>query len=348
MGAFVVERAGTPVAARYGDVVEEHRATRAAVGVFDLSSAGKLHVRGPERTRFLDRLLSGPVAALAPGGGAYSLLLMRDARITSDLRVVVLDDEILLLTPSLTRSRVRTTLERHRVASQVELADATEAEALVAVQGPQAERVLADTLGVAVPAVDLYGSARVHSPLHGDALIVRSPRTGEEGWDVLVPAAAACAFFRALVGAARAAGGGPAGLDALDSLRVEMGTPAYGAEIDERTLPTEVEPMLRGVSFEKGCYLGHETIARLVREARPARRLVGLTMAGYAAPVRGDRLVLGKRTVGVVTTGAYSPAVDRPIALGLVATEHAHPETRLALADGGEAVVTRLPFVSRG
>lgn len=345
LGAFLVERAGTPVPARFGDVAAEHAAVRRAVGVFDLASAGKIWVAGPERHRFLHALLTADVLALRPGHGVYALLLTRDGRVASDARVAALGERILVLTPSISRGKVQRTFERHRVATDVTLEDATESWSLVTVQGPLAVPVAAAALEAAVPPLPPRGAAEVRTERHGTVVLVRSPRTGEEGLDLLVGAESAPALFRRLVAETKAAGGLPCGLDALDALRVETGRPSYGAEIDETTSPVDLPEIAGAVALGKGCFLGRTLAERLMKEGRAVRRLVGVTFGGRIPPVRGDKLKLGERVVGKVTTSCTSPTLGRGIALAVVETDATRAGLELATADGDTAVVTALPFL---
>lgn len=346
LGASLAERAGTPVPVRYGDSVAEHRAVRATVGVFDLTSAGKLWITGAERIRFLQGVLAADVAALAPGSGTYSLLLTRDGRIASDLRVAVLADRVLLLTPPISRGKVQRTLERHVVAADVVVEDATESWTLLSAQGPMSPTLVSAVLGLPAPALAPWGVARAVTAKYGPVVVVRSPRTGEDGLDLLVPAGSAPDLFRALVLAARGAGGLPCGIEALDALRIETGRPAFGVEMDETTVPVEMPEAAHGLALAKGCFLGREEAARSLAAAAPLRRLVGFSFAGATPAVRGDKLKLGGRPVGKITSSCFSPALERAIGLGVVETAAAAVGTDLDTSDGERATVVRLPFVA--
>jgi glycine cleavage system aminomethyltransferase T len=344
LGAVLVERAGTRVPARFGDAADEHSAVRRSAGVFDLASAGRFWVRGPERLRFLDGLLAADVWSLQPGSGTYALLLTREGRISTDLRVAVLEDRALVLTPSMTRGKVARTFERHKVASEVTIDEAHDGWTLLSAQGPAAPAVVAAALGTAIPEVAPWGAADVAATVHGPVVVLRSPRTGEEGLDVVVRASSAAALFRRLVEEARAAGGLPCGLDALDSLRIEAGRPAFGAEMDETSTPAEVTEPGRGITWSKGCFLGREPAERAAA-GRPARRLAGLAFAGAAPPAAGTALRIGGANVGRVTSACFSPVLGRPIGLGLVEPDCAQRGADLDLPSGERAQVAALPFV---
>lgn len=344
MGAFLVERAGTPMPARYGEVRTEHLMVRKTVGVFDLFSAGKIAVRGPERLRFLQAMLAEDLTGLKPGAGVYSLVLSRDARIAGEMRLLVRDDKVILLTPSIARAKVKGLLERHLAAGEATVVDESDVMALISVQGRATDRVLEATLGVHAPRLIPFASKMVTTRLFGEVLLIGAPRGGETGFDLMVASAAAAALFQKLVDTSRIHGGGPAGLEALDSLRVEVGLPAYGSDMDETTLPTELDVIGRGISMGKGCFLGREELAKLIDAGPPARRLVGALYEGSYPPVRGDRLFLDGRPVGAVTSSAYSPMLNRPLALAMVSAGAAARGTQLKTSDDEVVQVTRIPF----
>ncbi|MCG3134543.1 MAG: Aminomethyltransferase [Planctomycetes bacterium] len=345
MGAFLVERAGTPVPARFSDPAEEHAAVRRTACAADLTSAGKLLVRGPERGRFLDALLAADVASLAPGLGAPSLLLGADGRIVTELRVAALPGAILLLLPPLTRVRTANLLARHVAATDVTIEDITESHALVTVQGPGAPDLVARTLGCDVPGMPLHGAAEVVSPSHGRVVLVRAPRTGGPGLDVLAPAGAAEWLWRRLLASAAETGGCAFGIDALDSLRIEAGRPAFGAEFDETNGPRDLPEIHDGLSRTKGCFLGREAAFAGIAQGPPARRLTGLVFESRTPAVRGDRVMHAGRAVGVVTSAAYVAAHDAAIGLGMVDSDTCAPGTELAVSDGGRVYTTVLPFL---
>ncbi|MCE9637471.1 MAG: aminomethyltransferase family protein [Planctomycetes bacterium] len=345
LGAFLVERAGTPIPARFSDPTSEHRAVRNAIGVFDLMSAGKVFVRGADRARYLNSLLAADIGALAPGRGTYSLLLTRDGRIASDLRVACLDDRFVLLTPPLTRGKVLRTLDRHLVSTDASIDDATETWTLLSVQGPAAEYVVPTVLAVLLPQLPPWGAVELRSPRYGPVVLIRSPRTGENGFDILVPVGAAPALFRRLVEEAKSADGLPCGLDALESLRVETGRPAYGTEIDETTLPVELPETSHGIALGKGCFLGREEAARSLAAAAPMRRLIGVAFGTAYPPVRGDKLKAGTRVVGKLTSTCFSPLLERSIGLALVDADVARPGRDFETTDGDRATITPTPFV---
>ncbi len=352
LGAFLVERGGMVMPGHYGDPVAEHMATRRAAGVFDLGSAAKLRVTGTERLRFLDSVLAADVRGLDPGSGAHALLLTADARVSAEMRLLVDDSAVLLLTASLVRAKVRRALERLIVAADVEIQDVTREYTLQSVQGPRAAEVIAAVLGRPVPDLAPFASVQVETAQFGSVRVVRSPRTGGPGLDVIADWLRAPRLFDALVTAACDLGGCAAGLEALEALRVEAGRPRYGAEMDESSVPLEVarpaegsdEPEIPGVQLDGGCFLGREALVRHAAVGRPLRQLCGIVFSGRTPPVRGDRLDWEGRSVGSVTSACYSPVREESLAMALVIPAATGPGTALTTADGETGRVEPLPF----
>jgi aminomethyltransferase len=344
LGAFLVERAGTPMPSRYGEVRVEHEMVRKTVGVFDLCSAGKVAIRGRERVAFLQRIVAADVGNLSPENGCYSLLLSRDARIAAEMRVLAVGDDVLLLTPSLARGKIRGLFDRLLAATDATVTDESEARALMSVQGQEAARVVGAVLNAPAPILAPFATHSVETRDFGTVVLAGAARGGESGYDVIVPAAAAATLFERLVECARAARGGPAGLEALDAMRIESGIPVYGSDMDETTYPHDIGPLDRGMSLTKGCFLGREGLARLAESGAPARKLTGLLFEGSFPPVRGDRLFISGRAVGAVTSGAYSPLLQRPVALAMLQPEATERGTQLRTTDDETVVVGALPF----
>lgn len=342
-GAFLVERGGISVPAYFTHAVEEHLATRSAVGLFDLSSAGMLRVTGPERLRFLDGLLPTTVRERQPGFGALTLLLTPGGRIRSMMRLVVRSDDVLLLTPSISRAAVLRHLGDLVAATDVEIEDATSRHALLCVQGPQADACRAAVLGDDAP-LPAFQSRCVATDAFGRVTLVRSPRAGEPGMDVLVEREHALALYRSLLADVRGRGGAPAGLQALDSLRIEAGFVAFGADVDERTTPHEAGLVKGVIDFGKGCFLGQEAVAAVEFRGAPERRIRGVAFRSQIPPVVGDRLLVGDDAVGSVTSSCFAPSLGHVVALAMLASPRVRRQTAVKTADGEIGIVTDVPF----
>ncbi|HET6383246.1 MAG TPA: glycine cleavage T C-terminal barrel domain-containing protein, partial [Armatimonadota bacterium] len=236
-------------------------------------------------------------------------------------------------------------LDKHLVMEDVEIAEMHGAWGMLSLQGPSALSALQSMVG---PGVALTGASEVIEWSAGGepVYLLGISHTGEHGFDLLAPREALPDLWTQLTGSVREHGGGPVGLDALNALRIEAGIPWWGDDLDHSLLMLEAG-MDDAIHYQKGCYLGQETLARIHFRGRTNRQLMGLTLSEAGGlPPRSARLHAEDREAGWVTSAVQSPTLGRPIALGFVRREFLAPGTRLKLEDGGEAVVTALPFVT--
>jgi folate-binding protein YgfZ len=317
-----------------------HAALHAGAGLFALPGRGVLEVRGADRVRWLDGMLTNDVKALAaagPGAGCHALLLTRQGRIVTDLHVL-LDAEVVRL--ELERSflpGVRDRLLGYVIADDVAFADASEATARLALEGPRARDVLAASGAQADLAPDAWAERQVA----GHAVRVAAYGfTGLPAFQLFVPAERAAALRADLLAAGAAQGLVEGSPELLECLRVEAGTPWAGRELDESALPAEVR-LERAVSPTKGCYTGQEVVARMRSRGRVSQLLVGLRLERTPPPPRAP-LERGGRRVGELTSAVTSPRFG-PIGLGFVQRDLAEPGTDLEVG-GVAARVAALPF----
>ena len=322
------------------DIERGYRAAREAAGLVDLESVGRVRMRGEDALDLLQRLSTQDLHALQPGEGAGTVLTSGKGRIIDLLSVLRFEDHLLLLTSPDRQSEVMDWIDRYTIIEDSELEDVTERTQLFGLLGPRAPEIA----GAAVEQAATPGPSRhVAAFVAGQRVsLVRPGPLGVDGLFVLVQEGADPEAVR---GALLDAGAEAVSPEAYEALRVEMGQPAYGKEIDERFNPLEAE--LRAfISFKKGCYIGQEVVARLDTYDKVQRRLVGLIPRGDA-PEPGARLEVDGKEAGTVTSVAYSPGLGRQIALGYVRKRHAGPGTRLSVSGGrpAEVEVAALPFV---
>lgn len=344
-----IERGDGPVRARrFGDPEAEYRALVDAAAAVDDTDRALVRVgEGRKEGRWhetLAGLLTNHVEALQPDRGLYSFLLTARGSPVAEMRVVRQEDEDWLDLPA---ACLEGTL-RHFEKYLPPLFASYESDPSVGrlgLVGPRAADALAPLVPGLEPAeMEPLGGAPVSIDGIGvDALLLRREEAEGDGFDLYVPMGDAEASWEVLRDAAGRVGGGPAGRVAREVRRVELGLPAFGAEIDEGTLPQETGQTDRAVSFEKGCYTGQEVVVRIEHRGQVNRHLRGLTFDG-ALPEAGDALYDGERQRGTVTTPVRSPRFG-PIALGYVRRE-VEPGEALALEPGGEAAcrVRGLPF----
>ena len=305
----------------------QYRQLREECGLLDRSDRGKLLLRGTEAAEYLQGQLTNDIEALAPGEGCYAALLDRKGHMQADMRVLrLVPDEVWLDTEPQALATTRRHLELYKVGREVEVEDLTEARAILSLIGPRSAE-FAGSFSLAEHASERVSLDGVECRAVGTAL----------GVD-LIAATAEAGSLRAGLAAAGAPEVDPA---AVEILRIEQGTPRFGAEMDGATMPAEAGIVEAAVNFEKGCYIGQETVARLHYRGKPNRHLRGLQLSTLAAP--GEALRLGEKEVGRVASSCVSPT-HGPIGLAILRRE-AEPEAELAVGeDGVTARVVDLPF----
>jgi folate-binding protein YgfZ len=296
-------------------------------GLVDPVWTGRLLLTGADRRAYLQGLLTNDVEALTPGTGCYAAMLNAQGRMLTDMHVFELGHEVLLTLPASVTPSIREHLDRFIFAEDVQVLDVSESRAQLGVYGPRALDLMTRAGFAAGP----------------DLAVFASDDAGVDGYDVFVDRASAARVREALV----KAGAVPVAAADVETVRVERGRPRWGADMDSETIPLEAGLEDRAISRTKGCYVGQEVIVRVIDRGRGrvARRLVGLTFDPSAdVPAPGAHVTSSDREVGLVTSGVWSPALARPIALGYVHRDFVEPGTKVSVS-GASAVVAELPFV---
>ncbi len=347
LGARMVPFAGYEMPVQYkAGIIAEHTHTRTAAGLFDVSHMGQaiLAAEG-DPAPVLERLVPGEIAALKPGRMRYTLLLNQAGGILDDLMVTRLAPQYLLLVVNAARKAADFAHIEAHLAGAARLQPLAK-QTLLALQGPKAASVMARLCPAACALAFLSAAELVIAG--AGALIGRSGYTGEDGFEISVPAAAADTVARALLAEPEVA---PIGLGARDSLRLEAGFCLYGHDIDETTSPVEA-----GLAWTvgkrrraEGGFPGAEAILKQLDEGAKRRR-VGLRPEGRTPAREGAPIHLPDGgEVGRVTSGGFGATIGGPIAMGYVAAAHAEVGTELSLIVRGKALPARvaaLPFVA--
>lgn len=349
--ARMTEFAGFAMPLSYSGILEEHRAVRTAAGLFDLSHMGEFEIIGPHAVDLLERALTNSAARLAEGRAQYTLMCAEDGGVIDDLIVYRIGPERYML--CVNASNVATDREwlialNSERTGPAEFRDVSQETALVAVQGPNALRILALVASFPIEAVPYFGLAR--GKIAGIAcLAARTGYTGEEGFELFVDAASAEGLFTTILERGARFGITPCGLGARDTLRLEAALPLYGHELDRATSPLDAGLNLF-VKFGRG-FVGESALLAQQKDG-PAKRLVGLvTDDGRTIARQGYRVLNSGRAIGSVTSGTFGPTLKRPIAMGYIgAAEPCAPGTKVEVEVRGKAVpatLTALPFYRR-
>jgi aminomethyltransferase len=354
LGARLVPFAGYEMPLNYrSGILKEHLHSRAAAGLFDVSHMGQFVVRSRTQTladaaRALESLVPADILGLAQGRQRYALLMNSTGGILDDLMIANLGDRFMLVVNASCKNADEAHLRRSL--SETCLIEGLQDQALIALQGPLAQTVLSTCADVStmcfmdVRRVQVFGM---------DCIVARSGYTGEDGFEISIPAACAEFLAREFLKHPAVA---PVGLGARDSLRLEAGLPLYGSDIDAQTTPVEaalewvIAKSRRRGGLRAGGFPGDEVILpQLALGAN--RRRVGLRSM-ERTPIRGGSMLFGddasQSAIGEVTSGGFGPSVNTPVAMGYVASALSKPGTTMFAEVRAKRVpveVSKLPFV---
>ncbi|KIL36798.1 glycine cleavage system protein T [Gordoniibacillus kamchatkensis] len=351
-GARVIDFGGWELPVQFSGIQKEHEAVRQQAGLFDVSHMGEVRIVGEDALSFLQKVTTNDVAKLVPGQCQYSLMCYPSGGVVDDLLVYFLGEGryMLVINASNIEKDLAWLREQAAVFGDVTIEDISEQTALLALQGPHAERILQRLTDA--PLAELK-SFRFYEEAHVagiPALVSRTGYTGEDGFELYVKADRSLELWKRLLAEGAADGLVPAGLGARDTLRFEARLPLYGQE-----LSADISPLEAGlgifVKLDKGDFIGRDALLKHKEEGAP-RRLVGIEMIDRGIPrshypvFDGD----GKR-IGEVTTGTQSPTLKTNVGLALVDRAYAEQGTELYVEIRGQklkAKVVKTPFYKRG
>ena len=347
LGGRMVPFGGWDMPVQYPEgILAEVKAVRTATGVFDVSHMGRLYISGPKATEFLDWVLTGSASTLRVGRARYCLICNEKGGVIDDTIFYRLTEDRYLLIPNAgNRPAVVAWFQRwidERFSPGCTMEDVPTTPGLSAFLAPHPPEIIdrvADN-----PLSTMRPFSWAEGAIQGAPVFVgRTGYTGEDGFELLVQGSDAVKVWTALTDA----GAAPCGLGARDVLRLEAGLPLHGHEIDEETTP--IEAGLDRFVRTDGDYVASELLASQRANGVP-RKLVGFTLPGRSAPRAGYDLLDSGETIGIVTSGSYSPTLDTSIGMGYVLERYVEPGTTLDLDIRGRTVpvtVTDLPFYTR-
>jgi aminomethyltransferase len=315
-GAKLVPFAGWEMPLQYEGIRPEHLAVRRTAGIFDVSHMGQVETRGPDAPAFLQRMLSNDVRRIPEGGAQYSVLCREDGGVLDDLFTYRLADcGFLTVTNAANHEKDLAWLQGQAAGFDVDVIDVSDRFAMLAVQGPQARQIMQGLSDGSLP-------PRLHCcerTVAGTGMLVcGTGYTGEDGVELLLDPGDAPAVWDAIC----AAGATPAGLGARDTLRLEVCFHLYGNDLMESRGP--IEAGLGWCCKEQTGFIGCEAVAA-TRAAGPAEKLVPFVIEGRGIARQGNRVLDG----GEVTSGTFSPCLERGIGMAYVPSPRTEPGTRL-------------------
>ena len=372
-GGRMVEFAGWSMPVQYASIVAEHHQTRNAVGLFDVSHMGRLFFKGPAVGELLDSISTRRILKVPPGKVRYSLICNDDGGILDDVLIYHLaagdgfaagdsqgDSFYMMVCNASNRSKIVAWIEKHMKSGEAaggvstEMRDSTESTAMIAVQGPQANAIVAK-LASSDPSTLGYYEGCVCKIDGVDGIVSRTGYTGEDGCEIIVANEAALAIWQKLHDMASDIEGGATGLAARDTLRLEAAMPLYGHELNEDVNAAQTD-LRFAINLKDRSFAGRDSIASaLSGNDLPVR--VGIALEGRRPAREGCQVLAGDqadsqtaKAIGHLTSGTLSPTLGMPIAMGYVAPQYAAVGTELLIDIRGKSVaakVVALPFYKR-
>ncbi len=313
----------------YSGIVEEHQAVRNACGVFDVSHMGEVIITGADATQFVNYIFSNNVSAAQPGQCLYGMMLHEDGGVVDDLLVYKFSDtRFLLVINAANIQKDEAWIEQHitdvnpysddNMPFRVDLEFVSDVVSELAIQGPKAEEILKQVLGLDCSDLTFYTFKTIALP-NNEILVSRTGYTGEDGFEVYAVDDVIIDFWQKLMADGRCL---PCGLGCRDTLRFEVGLPLYGDELADDITPVEAG-LSMFVKLDKAHFIGRDAIAKQKAEGAK-RKLVGLELTDRAIPRHGYEVLNDNdEVVGTVTTGYHSISLDKSIAMALVDANYA-------------------------
>src|SRR6266702_2226431 len=319
----------------YTNPVEEYWAIRNHSGMADLSHLGLLQATGKDRLSFLNGLLTNEILKMNDGRGVRSALLNTKARVLADLYLYAREDDLLIDTGDVRGAIVKEILDRFIITEDVQVKDITSGFVHLTLQGRQAAENAGALFGVAF--ADMKS---LQHKMLGPSMIANRDRTGQSGYDLIIPNDEAEGVWQSFL----LKGVTPVGLDALEILRLEAGYPRYGVDVDQNIIILEAG-YKDAISFNKGCYLGQEVVARATHIGRVNKNLVQFQTQSDQVPRPTSKLQASGKEAGYVTSAAFSPGLKAVVGLAYAQRDFAQEGTKLAVESAHgplPAVVTKL------
>ncbi|WP_067729961.1 glycine cleavage system aminomethyltransferase GcvT [Oceanobacillus damuensis] len=351
-GAKVIDFGGWELPVQFSGIMEEHEAVRQEAGLFDVSHMGEVLVEGKDAVSFINSLLTNDITKIEINQCQYTAMCYPDGGTIDDLLVYKLADEkFLLVVNAANIEKDYNWLEEH-VKGEVTLTNISDDVALLALQGPKAEKILQKITDIDLSEITPFRFAQ-HVNLDGikDVLVSRTGYTGEDGFELYLAPDEAIALWEKLFQVGKEDGLKPCGLGARDTLRLEARLALYGQELTK-----EISPLEAGIGFavktnKESDFIGKSSLAQQ-REAGVKRKLAGVEVTGKGIPRHGYKVFSeDDEEIGFITSGTRSPSLKKNLGLAIIATEHTKAGTPVKVEVRSkkiDAVVVKTPFYKRG
>jgi aminomethyltransferase len=348
-GAKIVEFAGYLMPIQYRSITEEHKRVRKSVGLFDLSHMGEFVVSGHGARQFVQQAVTNDINTLEDGQVMYTAMCYPDGGIVDDLLIYNLGDIIYLVVNASNIDKDFAHLDSLRKSDDVRLENISDQTALLAIQGPDAEKVLAKMTDYDLPSLKFYWAAT--AKIAGvEMLFSRTGYTGEDGFELYMEPQHAERLWNEAMEAAREFDGEAIGLGARDSLRLEMKYALYGNDIDKTTNPLEAG-LGWVVKLDKGDFVGRDALMKVKEVGGPKRKNIAFELKEKGFPRQHYPIVIDGKKAGEVTSGTFSPMLEKGIGSGYVPSECSKIGTGIGIEIRDKVIsaeIVKPPFYKHG
>ena len=322
LGALISPFAGFEMPIQYSNITDEHVAVRTACGVFDVSHMGEVTVKGPDAERYVQHIFTNDVKGAPDGQVFYGMMCYENGGTVDDLLVYRMgENDFFLVINAANIDKDWAWMLDQAKDFDIDLKNMSDHYGQLAVQGPEAEQVVEEVLGLACKELVFYTVKTI-----GDIIVSRTGYTGEDGFEIYATPDVINAYWDKLMASGRCK---PCGLGCRDTLRFEVGLPLYGDELSD-----DITPVMAGLSmfckFDKDEFIGKEALQQQKAEG-PARRVIGIELKDKAIPRHGYDVLFEGQKVGEVTTGYHSISSDKSVCMALVDAQHAKLGTELSI-----------------
>ncbi len=348
LNAKIVEFAGYYMPIQYRSITGEHKRVRKTVGIFDLSHMGEFKVSGHGARQFVQHAITNDLDKIEAGQILYTCMCSPDGGIVDDLLVYDLGDEFFLVVNAANITKDFAHLNSLKKHDDVTLENLSDQIGLLAIQGPDAEKVMAKLTGYDLPSLPCYWSAT--SEIAGmEMLFSRTGYTGEDGFELYCSSEQAAPLWNAVIEAAKEFDGEPIGLGARDSLRLEMKYALYGNDIDQATNPLEAG-LGWTVKLNKSDFVGKEALEKIKADGLN-RKLIAFELKEKGFPRQHYPIVIDGDKAGEVTSGTFSPMLEKGIGAGYIPADKSKIGSEINIDIRGKlipAVIVKPPFYKKG